>query len=68
MDRATCTGISPDSVRVSLTMSLLETLALGSYLYTTAVFVFLFRLIRNHWSHRVRTLEDRVSELESLRQ
>ena len=38
-------------------MSLLEYLVVGSYLYTTASFVYLLRLERNHLFHRIRRLE-----------
>lgn len=49
-------------------MSLLETLVLGSYLYTTSVFVWLFRrgnkrwkrLLDNHFAH----IEERLKKLE----
>ena len=38
-------------------MSLLEYLVVGSYIYTSAVFVYLLRLVRNHILHRVKRLE-----------
>ena len=38
-------------------MSLLETLILGSYVYTTVAFGYLFRALRNHFTHRLRRLE-----------
>ena len=38
-------------------MTFLEYLVVGSYLYTSAVFVYLLRLVRNHLIHRVKRLE-----------
>ena len=38
-------------------MTFLEYLVVGSYLYTSAVFVYLLRLVRNHIIHRVKRLE-----------
>ena len=38
-------------------MTFLEYLVVGSYLYTSAVFVYLLRLVRHHLIHRVKRLE-----------
>ena len=38
-------------------MNFLEYLVVGSYLYTTAVLAFLYRIISNHLVHRIRRIE-----------
>lgn len=38
-------------------MSLLESLVVGGYVYTTGVFLFLYRLLTNHYATRLKRLE-----------
>ena len=41
-------------------MTLQDYLILGSYGYTTAVLLYLYRSLRNHYEHRLRQVERQV--------
>jgi len=45
-------------------MTLLDTLAIGSYLYTTAVFLYFRRKIDTILANHLKTIEKRLDQLE----